>query len=97
MTVNEALTLTSHVKYRLSDLQELRSEISKRKIWVDNTVREEVYYNPSEVEKEISRLKIWLLKADMAIKRSNARTELELDEKIEDLLKPMEGLSGRDS
>lgn len=94
MTVNDALTLMSHVRSRVSDLEKLRSEISTRTIFMSSEQREEVQFDPTKVEEEISRLKLWLIQADMKIKASNAITELQLDGDPGLLLKPVKGLTG---
>ncbi len=77
MTISEVLSLVSQIKGRLSGLQSLRAECSKKTSYFgdDNRVIEPTY-DVKLVDKKIAELQKWIYKAEAAIKLTNAKTEV---------------------
>jgi len=91
VTINELLVLIKAVRERRNDLISLRDKNSITTRWMtDEKKVEEPQYDPKNVDKKVSELDLFLLKADAKIKQSNARVEIEIDAEADKLLAPIE-------
>lgn len=94
MTINEALSLTTIVKRRVSELQSLRSEVStvKTSSYFEPKKEEKIepQYDVKAVDKKITELETFLFKADSKIKQANAKTEIEIETEVDKLLEPLQ-------
>ena len=90
MTINELLVLIKAIRERLSGLKTLRSQVASKTTWYGDTQKsEEPQYDVKAVDRKITGLETWLFKADAAIKQSNAKTEITIDAKVDELLAPL--------
>ena len=78
------------IRERISDLKNLRSEVSKKERFFGTAEKiVEPQYAVSEVDRRIVALQNWLYGADAKIKESNARTMIDFDVDLNELLKPL--------
>jgi hypothetical protein len=90
-TVNELMVIMKAVRERLNDLKGLRSAVSRRTMFYGSKDSvEEPQYDVKAVDKRITELQNFLLLADSKIKMSNAVTQVDVEVKIDELLKPLE-------
>ena len=90
-TVNELLSLSKAVRFRLSSLEDLRDKVSIETSYLDS--KEKVIkpqYDVKAVDKKIVELQTFLFKADSRIKQQNAVTKIEISADVDDLLAPLE-------
>lgn len=94
MTVNEALAQIRIVRERLNELKGLRQNVSvrTRRYMSSQETIEEPTYSVKKVDKKIAELENFLFQADVAIKQSNAITQVSLPGSwtIDSLLAPLE-------
>ena len=91
MTVNELFVLTKIVRERIADLKKLRESVSTSTRYYGEGSKEITpQYNVKDVDKRIVELQNFLLKADSAIKQSNAVTKVEFSTDTDALLRPIE-------
>lgn len=93
MTINEALVLTKVVRERMNDLRGLRNEVSKKESYLyskDEKRIVEPQYDVKAVDRKIVELETFLLKTEMAIKRSNAVTDIDVAMDAGKLLEPIQ-------
>lgn len=93
LTINQALVYQKIVRERVNELKGLRSEVSKRESYLyarDEKRVVEPQYDVKAVDKKITELETFLLKTDMAIKQSNAVTEIDGEFNTDELLKPLQ-------
>ncbi len=96
MTVNEAMVLIKALRERIGDLKQIRLSVTvkskTRRIYGTETSEEdnEPQYDAKAVDKKITELQNFLFLADAKIKQSNARTEIDLDADVGNLLAPLE-------
>jgi len=89
-TVNEVLIIMKAVRERISDLKNLRSEVSKKERFFGSSEKTiEPQYPVADVDRRIVVLQNWLYGADAKIKESNARTMIDFDVDLNELLKPL--------
>jgi hypothetical protein len=87
MTVNELMVLMKAVRDRVNDLESLEKQVSVRERFFGTSEKTtEPMYSVSEVDKKLQELKKFLYHADVAIKISNARTNIDLKVDIDSLL-----------
>ena len=90
LTINEMLCLTKAVRQRMNELSALRSQISvKTKYFGDPNRVVEPQYDVKAVDKKIVELQNFLFSADAKIKSINARTAVDLEVDMENLLEPL--------
>ena len=91
MTVNELLVLMKMVRERMKDLKDLRSELAVRERFFGSTEKEKIpQYDVKLVDAKITMLQNFIFKADAKIKMSNAKTKVDIDVNVDELLAPME-------
>ena len=94
MTINEALSLITIVKKRVSELQTLRSDVATTKTssYFEPKKEEKIEpnYDIKAVDKKIVELETFLFKADSRIKQSNANTQIEIAGEVDKLLEPLQ-------
>lgn len=91
MTVNEALVLAKIVRERMTDLKQLRSQLSVKERFLlrsDEKITEP-QYDVKAVDQKITSLQNFLYRTDARIKQSNATTKIKLDTDVEALLEPL--------
>lgn len=92
MTINEALVLTKIVRERMSDLKQLRSQLSvKERFFLHGSDEKitEPQYDVKAVDQKITTLQNFLYRVDARIKQSNAANKIEIDTNVESLLEPL--------
>lgn len=91
MTINELLSLMKVVRERISNLRELRSEVSTKDTWMREKEKVvEPQYDVKLVDKKLVELETFLFKADAKIKQSNAVVEItNLEVDVDKLLEPL--------
>ena len=90
-TVNELLGIMDALRRRVSELKELRKEVAVKDTYYGNTERSrDPQYSVRLVDKKVVELQNFLLKADSAIKQSNAATTVNIEVDVEALLSPLE-------
>jgi len=99
MTINEAMVLQKTIGKRVTDLQGLRNQNAVEKntyyrlgMDSDEKRREEIkpQYDPKLLDKKITELELFLFKVDTAIKRANAKAEVDITADMDKLLAPIE-------
>jgi len=91
MTVNELLVVEKIVRERLKDLKELRTGVSnKRTYYGEKESVTEPQYDIKKVDKKITELQNFLMVADQKVKQSNAKTKIDFEPDINNLLSPLE-------
>jgi len=91
MTVNELLSLMKIVRERASELKALRSQLSVKERWMTTSEKiVEPQYNVKLVDTKIVELQNFLFLADSKIKTINARTEVDFEINVSDLLSPLQ-------
>jgi len=74
----------------MNELKELRQSCSVRSIYRDQNKTEEPTYDVKAIDKKISKIHKTLLKIDVKIKESNAKTTIDLDIDMDDLVSEIE-------
>ena len=99
MTINEAMVLQKTIRQRVSDLSSLRNAnaVERNTYYrigndVEEKKREElkVQYDPKKLDAKIVELELFLFKVDTAIKRANAKAEVDIVADMDKLLAPIE-------
>lgn len=91
MTVNELMSFMKMLRERLSSLRDLRHKSSVRVIRFvqDDQTVEEPLYDVAEVDKKIVEIENFLFLADGKIKMINAKTVVDMDIDVDNLLAPV--------
>jgi hypothetical protein len=92
MTINEALVLVKIVRERMSDLKQLRSQLSvKERFFLRGSDEKitEPQYDVKTVDQKITTLQNFLYRVDARIKQSNATNKIQIDTNVEALLEPL--------
>jgi len=95
-TINEWLVIKKVLMERKADLKNIRIQTAVKtkttQRYGDNTTEEsnEPQYDTKSIDRRITEIQNADLAIDAAIKQSNAKTELELNVDVEQLLSPME-------
>jgi len=91
MTVNELMVVVKIIKERVSDLKTLREKTSVQERYYTQTEKViEPQYDVRLLDRKVTELQNFLIKADSAIKQSNARTEIDFKVDVDALLMPLE-------
>jgi hypothetical protein len=93
LTVNKLLSMQKIVRERLNELKNLRSEVSKKeRTFFGNEDKKvvEPMYDVKEVDKKITKLERFLMDSDFSVKESNAKTKVEINVDVDDLLSPIQ-------
>jgi hypothetical protein len=91
LTINEVLVLEKAIRERLNELKALRSEVSSKTTYFGHESKAiEPQYDVKAVDKKMTDLEKFLLKANAAIKKSNAITSIEIEYDTEKLLDPIQ-------
>ena len=91
MTVNELMVTVKVIKERVSDLKSLREKTSVTERYYTATEKVvEPQYDIRILDRKVTELQNFLIKADAAIKQSNAKTEIDFKVDVDVLLKPLE-------
>lgn len=95
MTINEAMSLMSQVKGRLSHLNNMRQQIAVETHWHGDANKSVTpKYDVKKLDAHIVSLENWVWKIEARIKSTNAKTDIGLfdgkDVPVEELLKPIE-------
>ncbi len=92
MTVNELLVLNKIIRERLNELKNLRNTVAIKTSWMlhDKEKQEEPQYDVKLVDTKIVELQNFLFRSDAAIKQSNAKTKVDFEADVGNLLKPLE-------
>ena len=93
LTVNKLLSMQKIVRERLNELKNLRSEVSKKeRTFFGNEDKKivEPMYDVKEVDRKITKLERFLMDSDFSIKESNAKTKVEINVDVDDLLSPIQ-------
>lgn len=91
MTVNELMVTVKVIKERVSDLKSLREKTSVTERYYSTTEKViEPKYNMMILDRKVTELQNFLMKADAVIKQSNAKTEVNFNVDVDALLKPLE-------
>ena len=93
LTINEALSLQKIVRERVSELRSLRASVSTVESWFTAGEREkktEPQYDVKVVDKKITQLETFLFKVDSKVKQSNAVTQIDVKETVDELLAPLD-------
>lgn len=94
LTINELMALMKTVRERVSSLKSLRQQVAvkERRMWKTSGELESVdepQYDVKAVDKKIMELENFLFKADAKIKTANARTTVDLEIDVDQLLQPL--------
>lgn len=93
LTVNELMALMKTVRERVSSLKTLRQQVAvkERTSWRDSSEEKSVepQYDIKAVDNKIMKLENFLFRADSKIKTANARTVVELEVDVDELLEPL--------
>ncbi len=94
MTVNQLLELMKVVKERVGRYKAIQKDIVIKEKYSERItgdfVRETQFqYDPKAIDKRISDYEKFLFRASSAIKESNARTEVKMEEDVNSLLDPL--------
>jgi hypothetical protein len=93
VTVNELMVIMKNAKTRVWDLKTLRQSSSKtEKYYLSDDKEREVKpeYDAKAVDRKIIEIEKFLMKADSAIKQSNAITKVNVDIDVDSLFAPIE-------
>ena len=91
MTVNELMVVVKIIKERVSDLKTLREKTSVQERYYTQTEKViEPQYDVRVLDRRVTELQNFLIKADSAIKQSNALTNVDFTVDVDALLKPLE-------
>lgn len=96
MTVNEAMVLIKTVRERMQDLKQIRLSVTvktktRRNYGNESTEEDnEPQYDAKAVDRKVTELQNFIFLADAKIKQANARTEIDLDTDVGNLLAPLE-------
>jgi len=90
MTICETLVLIKAVQARIGELSSLRNEVAGTKTYFEPKKTVEPNYDVKVVDKKVVELRKWLIKAESAVKQSNAVTQVNISGDIDELLKPIE-------
>jgi len=92
MTVNDALVLIKALRQRQASLESLRDKVSTedRYLYAEKEKIQTPKYDVVSVDEKVVRIGNAILDLDTAIKRSNAKTELDITIDRGDLLSPLE-------
>jgi hypothetical protein len=95
LTINELMALMKTVRERVNSLKPMRQSVAmqEKNYWKVSGEIESVnqpQYDVKKVDKKIMELENFLFRADAKIKTTNARTRVDFDVDIEELLKPLE-------
>ena len=90
ITVNELMVVMHTVRDRMHDLKELRLKVSTTDRYFGNVEStKEPEYDVKLVDKKITELQNFIVKADMKIKMSNSKTLIDMDVDVDGLLEPL--------
>lgn len=97
MVISEGMVLQKAVKERVNDLKGIRNHnIVRTKTYSylgdgkpNERVDTELQYDPKVVDAKIVELEMFLFKLDAAIKRANAKAEIEITADVDKLLEPI--------
>jgi len=90
ITVNELMVVMHTVRDRMHDLKELRLKVSTTDRYFGNVEStKEPEYDVKLVDKKITELQNFIVKADMKIKTSNSKTLIGMDVDVDGLLEPL--------
>lgn len=94
VSVNELLVQIKMARQRINELVRLRDANSVKETTTyfgqDNKeVKKEPQYSAIEVDRKISKLERFVYKSDANVKASNAVTQIEVDQDIDELLEPI--------
>lgn len=93
MTINEAIAFKGQLASRLSELKQLRDQVSTQETrWMGDQSSKitEPRYDVKKVDIKIVFIQNWLFKIDSGIKKINAFTEVGFDIPTDELLSPLE-------
>jgi len=90
LTVSALLSMEKSLRSRLSQLNELKGEISKRTLWREPSKVEEPTYSIKDVDKKITKINKALFFIDQKVKESNATTKVDMDINYDDLVSELE-------
>ena len=93
MTVNEAIQFLNTLKSRVTQLRDLRKEVSTKNVFAwsgDKDKIVEPQYDVKLLDKQVVKLENAIWRLDAHIKSINAKTLIELQIDPDDLLKPLE-------
>lgn len=93
LTINELMALMKTVRERVNSLKGLRQQVAvKETIWrsSDSNTVTEPQYDVKAVDRKVMELENFLFRADSKIKTANARTTVDLDVDVDQLLQPLE-------
>lgn len=86
LTISSALSTEKILRTRLNQLNELKNEVSRRTRFADPNQTVEPTYEVKDVDKKIVDINRALLKIDMKVKEVNAKTSLDVDVNLDELL-----------
>lgn len=91
-SVNAWLSMKNSLQSRLSEVKEMKSNASTRRITRYDGKEEisEPTYDIKQIDKKCAELTTALFKIDKAIKEANAKTQVALDVDYDALVKPIE-------
>ena len=93
MTVNEAIQFLNTLKGRVTQLREMRREVSTSTTRPWQGGGEQVTkpeYDVKKLDIQVVKIENAIWKLDAHIKMINAKTKIELQVDVDDLLKPLE-------
>ena len=91
MTVNELMVIQKAIRERVSDLKALREKTSTTERYYSASEKVvEPEYSVKLLDKKVTELQNFLLKADSVIKQNNAKTDVDFTVDVEVLLQPLE-------
>jgi len=90
MTITETLILIKAVQARIGELSSLRSEVSGTKFYHSQDKTVTPAYDVKAVDRRIAELRQFLFRADAAVKQMNAKTNVEVEGDVGELLRPIE-------
>ena len=90
ITVNELMVVMHTIRDRMHDLKELRLKVSTSVRYFGNVEStKEPEYDVKLVDRKITDLQNFIVKADMKIKMSNSITSIDMDVDVDGLLAPL--------
>jgi hypothetical protein len=90
ITVNELMVVMHTIRDRMHDLKELRLKVSTSDRYFGNVEStKEPEYDVKLVDRKITDLQNFIVKADMKIKMSNSITSIDMDVDVDGLLAPL--------
>lgn len=89
-TLSTMLVMEKSLRQRVTELNQLRGELTKRVTWMDPNRIEEPTYDIKIVDRKIVDLEKALFKISQKVKEVNASTKVTIDVDFDKLMEPLQ-------